>query len=341
MSYISPKEITANIRKELKAQFPNFKFSVTRKDYNSISVAIMKGDHDFGTTHEQVNHYQVSSHWTGQNREILEKIVNICTMDRYITSEDADYGNIPNYYLHISIGKWDKPYENTSQEVMEEAEEETPETSTEQVEETTIETSLNDPIQVKEITVLWHEGNNEDQFEGTYESFEKFNETVMNQGFWKDQRGAKISLTITFTNQDTHKLRYDVGNYEGNGSVDLRQRVLTYINHSKGQDWFDLQKALSSEEEALETRKQLVLIEQYIHNTPEVSETTKKETKPVPLHTTPKDPTQAQRNEIITTLIYQSQIAAIKLVVKILQVRLEEALEIVSKLSREIEPSQA
>ena len=260
-------------------------------------------------------------------------------MDRYITSEDADYGNIPNYYLHISIGKWDKPYENTSQEVMEEAEEETPETSTEQVEETTIETSLNDPIQVKEITVLWHEGNNEDQFEGTYESFEKFNETVMNQGFWKDQRGAKISLTITFTNQDTHKLRYDVGNYEGNGSVDLRERVLTYINHSKGQDWFDLQKALSSEEEAIETRKQLALIEQYIHNTPVKS--VEEAVKSVNLHTTPKEPTPAQRNEIIATLMYQSQIHAIKLTVKILQVRLEEALEIVVKLSREIEPSQA
>jgi len=332
MSYISPKEITANIRKELKAQFPTFKFSVTRKDYNSISVAIMKGDVDFGTEYSDVNHFWVKRDWEGQALKVLSKIVSICMSDNYITSEDSDYGSIPNYYVNLSIGKWDKPYENTNQEVVEETEEETPETSTEQVEET-------NPVQVKEITVLWHEGNIEDRFEGTYESFEEFNETVMEQGFWKDHRGAKISLMITFTNQDNYRLRYDVENYEGNGSVDLRERVLTYINHSKGQDWFDLQKALSSEEEAIETRKQLALIEQYIHNTPVKS--VEEAVKSVNLHTTPKEPTPAQRNEIIATLTYQSQIAAIKLVVKILQVRLEEALELVSKLSREIEPSQA
>ena len=318
MSYISPKEITTNIRKELKAQFPTFKFSVTRKDYNSISVAIMKGTHDFGTTHEQVNHYQVANHWTGQNREILEQIVNICTMDRHIESEDADYGSIPNYYLHISIGKWDKPYENTSQEVVEEAEEETPETSTEQVEET-------NPVQVKEITVLWHEGNNEDQFEGTYESFEQFNKTVMNQGFWKDQRGAKISLKITFTNHDSYRIRYYASNVGGNETTDLRQIVLSHVKRRIDQKDIKAHKYLSK-------------VKQYINNTP-----LKKTSNPIlrPNKVEVNEPTPAQRNEIIATLTYQSQIAAIKLVVKILQVRLEEALELVSKLSREIEPSQA
>lgn len=318
MSYISPKEITTNIRKELKAQFPTFKFSVTRRNYNSISIAILKGDVDFGTEYSDVNHFWVKRDWEGQALKVLSKIVSICMSDNYITSEDSDYGSIPNYYVNLSIGKWDKPYENTSQEVVEEAEEETPETSTEQVEET-------NPVQVKEITVLWHEGNNEDQFEGTYESFEQFNKTVMNQGFWKDQRGAKISLKITFTNHDSYRIRYYASNVGGNETTDLRQIVLSHVKRRIDQKDIKAHKYLSK-------------VKQYINNTP-----LKKTSNPIlrPNKVEVNEPTPAQRNEIIATLTYQSQIAAIKLVVKILQVRLEEALELVSKLSREIEPSQA
>ena len=46
MAYIE-KERVAEIRVELKKLFPQFKFSVTRQNYSSVNIKIMKGDIDF------------------------------------------------------------------------------------------------------------------------------------------------------------------------------------------------------------------------------------------------------------------------------------------------------
>jgi hypothetical protein len=46
MTYIE-KERVAEIRTELKKLFPTFKFSVTRQNYSSVNIKIMKGDIDF------------------------------------------------------------------------------------------------------------------------------------------------------------------------------------------------------------------------------------------------------------------------------------------------------
>lgn len=110
MPYISTSEVKT-IREELKRTFPQFKFSIVRKDYSSINVSIMEGPLDFGDT-ESVNHFWIEQHY-GDNptvRDFLLKMDSILGLNQRELVYDGDYGSVPNYYYSIRVGKWDKPY---------------------------------------------------------------------------------------------------------------------------------------------------------------------------------------------------------------------------------------
>ena len=114
MGYIS-KEQVAEKRKQLKAALPQFKLSVTNKDYSKIQVAIMEGPialTEKESGYEQVNHFWIDSHYEDQTeiKEVLNTINNIIKTGQKEVVYDGDYGSIPNFYVGISIGKWDKPY---------------------------------------------------------------------------------------------------------------------------------------------------------------------------------------------------------------------------------------
>lgn len=100
MAYIE-KERVAEIRAELKKLFPKFKFSVTRQNYSSVNIKIMKGDIDFfddamradGTNnfgdsrklsdyakengHTSVNEYFIKESWCGAAQKMLSEIRDI------------------------------------------------------------------------------------------------------------------------------------------------------------------------------------------------------------------------------------------------------------------------
>jgi hypothetical protein len=100
MAYIE-KERVAEIRTELKKLFPTFKFSVTRQNYSSVNIKIMKGDIDFfddamradGTNHygdsrklsdyakaerhTSVNEYYIKENWMSEAQK------NAFTNSRY------------------------------------------------------------------------------------------------------------------------------------------------------------------------------------------------------------------------------------------------------------------
>jgi hypothetical protein len=113
MPYITTAAVK-EIRNELKARFPKFKFSVVRRDGMAVDVSIMRGPIDFGNSNNQsVNKYWLEQHW-GHNPEafqFLKEVVSIVGREQRIISRDTDYGDWPNYYFDISIGKWDRPYE--------------------------------------------------------------------------------------------------------------------------------------------------------------------------------------------------------------------------------------
>lgn len=130
MAYISKEDIKA-IRDKLKKEFPNLKLSV--KSYNSnsgIDIDILAGNIDFFNLlskecdwspyqierrYIQVNEYRVEEAYLGEAKDALSKILSICKSqkacyDRNFNDPGADYGDM-TYFLNISIGRWDKPYE--------------------------------------------------------------------------------------------------------------------------------------------------------------------------------------------------------------------------------------
>ena len=134
MAYISTEEVAA-IRKQLKAQLPEYKFSVKRCHSSSVTVAFMKGpafkeftyrdrngDNVAGdiNTHEQLNHYHADKFYGEENGAVIKKVEKIIKTAPYLegvgdlwfdeSDSMTDYFHTA-YYMSIHVGKWDKPYE--------------------------------------------------------------------------------------------------------------------------------------------------------------------------------------------------------------------------------------
>lgn len=111
MPYIT-KEVREAMKKAVKAAVPEFKLGI-KTDYNSITVAILSGPLEAKDTYEQINTYWVDRNCTPEWAQVVNKI--LAAMDsvcKKVTEyEDGDYGNIPNYYRHVHIGRWNKRYE--------------------------------------------------------------------------------------------------------------------------------------------------------------------------------------------------------------------------------------
>jgi len=123
MAYITTERV-AEIRKELKETYPNYKFSIRRERYSSIYIKILSGPIDLFITQESresgfasVNHYWISDVYRDHHeiKEILNGIYEIVNRgNRLHGSVYDDYGQTPDFYVHISIGDYDKPYVVTS-----------------------------------------------------------------------------------------------------------------------------------------------------------------------------------------------------------------------------------
>jgi len=123
MAYISAAK-TREIKKRLNKAFPKFKFSVRNRNYSSVDVTIVSGPVRFDLTDEarriatwspeknpsymQLNHYHLHSY---THSELLEKMVAIINDGNYDRSDImTDYFDV-GWYVHLSMGSWDKPYE--------------------------------------------------------------------------------------------------------------------------------------------------------------------------------------------------------------------------------------
>jgi len=111
MPYISTEEVK-KIREDLKRVFPKYRFSVTKEHHSSVHIAVLKGP--LAIESQGINVYWYKEHLADKS-ELLNLIDGIITLVRNskpeTRREDGDYGSVPNYYLHVQIGKDGKPYE--------------------------------------------------------------------------------------------------------------------------------------------------------------------------------------------------------------------------------------
>ena len=128
-TYRSTKEIAATIRSSLKAELPDWKFSVTYKGYSggsSIDVRLMSGSVAVvadGPQHGQLNQYmfwspvQERPNWnngvqlTQAGWDVMAKANEIAHREHWDDSEpQTDYFSCA-FYLHLGMGKWNRDYE--------------------------------------------------------------------------------------------------------------------------------------------------------------------------------------------------------------------------------------
>jgi len=119
MPYISKEEVSYK-RAFLKKKFPEFKFSVRKVNYTEISVVVLSGPVDLfsnktnreNKSYESVNHFHAKSQFANNPKaqEIILGMIDIINQNNCVQYHDADYGNIPQFYMNLSIGSWDKPY---------------------------------------------------------------------------------------------------------------------------------------------------------------------------------------------------------------------------------------
>lgn len=141
-------EIAKLVRAKLKEQYPACKFSVTVEKYSggcSMSVRLMAAPFAAIATpdpdkipnraltwgveqamkswqnladrqHHQVNHYYIQDDYymTEEAKEVLGAATKLANSFNYDDSDSMiDYFHT-NFYLHVAIGKWDKPFTKTN-----------------------------------------------------------------------------------------------------------------------------------------------------------------------------------------------------------------------------------
>jgi hypothetical protein len=106
------QEIKAEVKQNLKKEFPKFKFSVTAPDHNVLKVAILKTDIFETTEYSEVNRFWIQENYEGEQKDFLLKVKEIAGAKLRVIDENPDYGSIPNFYLSMSIGNYGKPHMN-------------------------------------------------------------------------------------------------------------------------------------------------------------------------------------------------------------------------------------
>lgn len=118
MAYISKQKV-AEIRSNLKKEFPEIKFSVRRDGYIGVTVSILKAPYEFRPNRKNDYYFlTVNKYWIDvdgyNNLDKLKRIIEICNDGNHDNSNAMiDYFDV-GWYLTLTIGQSNKPFELTS-----------------------------------------------------------------------------------------------------------------------------------------------------------------------------------------------------------------------------------
>ena len=118
MPYISANRVR-EIKQQIKKEFPEFKFSVRTRHNSTVVIDILEGpvnmmvtDYALQHGYDNVNHFYIKEHYEKwpEVRDILLHIYKIANEGNATQFYDSDYGAIPEFYVDLNIGDWNKPY---------------------------------------------------------------------------------------------------------------------------------------------------------------------------------------------------------------------------------------
>jgi hypothetical protein len=108
MAYITTERVK-EIRTQLKAEFPQTKFSVKRRHHSGVQIVIESSNLQLTQKeYEQVNECYVKDR-KHEGSEMLVRIISIAEQGTTYY-ETGDYGTQPSHYVWLSIGNWEKPF---------------------------------------------------------------------------------------------------------------------------------------------------------------------------------------------------------------------------------------
>jgi len=109
MSQSHKKEIAPIVKAILKQY--GLKGTLSVRNHSTLVLNISKGQFNIGEDHISVNPYWIESHYKGQMREAMQKLVDAMHGPRYFDKSEpqTDYFNC-SHYIEINFGKYDKPY---------------------------------------------------------------------------------------------------------------------------------------------------------------------------------------------------------------------------------------
>lgn len=112
MPYISAERVK-EIRNQLKKEFPDVKFSVTRYHGSTVNIFVLAAPikFDLPRGYADVHYYHIKSDYNEEQQKFLSRIRDIANQGNKTIVEDSDYGNVPNFYYNVSLGDYEKPYQ--------------------------------------------------------------------------------------------------------------------------------------------------------------------------------------------------------------------------------------
>ena len=115
MAYISTEQVKS-IRDQIKAAYPQYKWSISRRHSSTVVVILRESDLPYDGVHIQVNQYWLkeTEKLNTKAKLLFQHVLEICNTvescyDRNAGDVGADYGD-STYFIDLDIGQWDKPH---------------------------------------------------------------------------------------------------------------------------------------------------------------------------------------------------------------------------------------
>ena len=120
MDQAKKKIIKAEIDAAIAKHGKKVKYSLTVRNHMELSMAILQCEIDLMEEYRKlqnpnaeyfaVNHFFPKTWFTGKGLELIEDIIKAINCQNYDNSDSQrDYFDC-GYYISLSVGKWDKPF---------------------------------------------------------------------------------------------------------------------------------------------------------------------------------------------------------------------------------------